>query len=254
MTVLRNTCFLSILIGVVLFPVLLAQKGVVTPGEASKKEREINPAFAKVVDDPALPRVLIIGDSISIGYTAGTRKQLAGIANVHRIPGNAGHTGMGLANLEKWLDEKKGSWDLIHFNWGLWDLCYRHPKSKNQGNRDKVKGAITHTPEKYAANLEEIVTRLKKTGAILIFATTTPVPKGEAGRKVGDDNIYNKAAQEVMKRHRIKINDLHGVVSGKMDRFGKKPGDVHFTPEGSSLLADAVAREIRGHLKIAEAK
>ena len=46
------------------------------------------PEFAPVVDDPALPRVLIIGDSISIGYTLPLRAALDGIANVHRPPTN----------------------------------------------------------------------------------------------------------------------------------------------------------------------
>lgn len=228
---------------------LLAQQGVVTPGEASPKEQKRNPAFSKVADDPSLPRVLIIGDSISIGYTAGVRGNLKGIANVHRIPGNAGHTGMGIASLEKWLDPEKGSWDLIHFNWGLWDLCYRNPKSTTQGNRDKLNGKLTHTPEQYAANLETLVTRLKKTKATLIFATTTPVPTGEAGRKVGDDKIYNEAALAVMRKHDIGITDLHAVMEGKMDRFGQKPGDVHFTPEGSALLAMAVSQRIKDALK-----
>ena len=51
-----------------------------------------SPAFATVVDDPALPRVLLIGDSISIGYTVPVRKALAAQANVHRIPENGADT------------------------------------------------------------------------------------------------------------------------------------------------------------------
>lgn len=238
--------FLTLVVGVIfLSNPLVAQKGVTTPGEASKEVKKKNSAFARVVDDPKLPRVLIIGDSISIGYTAATREKLEGIANVHRVPGNSGHTAMGIAGLEKWLDPGKGNWDLIHFNWGLWDLCYRNPESKNQGKRDKVNGTLTHTPEEYARNLEKIVTRLKETGAILVFATTTPVPEGELGRKLGDDVVYNKAAQEVMKRHEVTINDLHAVMAGKMGDYGKAPGDVHFTNEGSDVLAGAVARKIQ---------
>jgi lysophospholipase L1-like esterase len=225
-----------------------AEKGVTLPGEASKKTKKSNPAFAKTEDDPALPRVLIIGDSISIGYTAAVREALQGKANLHRVPGNAGHTAMGLSGLPKWLDEKNGEWDLIHFNWGLWDLCYRNPESKTQGNRDKVDGTLTHTPDEYAANLEKIVQELKKTGAVLVFATTTPVPEEEAGRKVGDDAIYNEAALEVMKRHGIAVDDLHAVMAGKMAQYAKGPGDVHFTPEGYAILANAVAESVEGEL------
>ena len=207
-------------------------------------------AFAKVVEeDETLPRVLLIGDSISIGYTVDVQQLLAGKANVHRIPTNAGHTGMGVNSIGKWLDPKKGRWDVIHFNFGLWDLCYRNPESTNQGKRDKENGTLTHTPEQYAENLEKIVAELKNTGAQLIFGTTTPVPEGEFGRKVGDDLVYNKAALEVMKKHEIVIDDLHAVMAGKMEEFGVKPGDVHFKPEGSKLLAEQVVKSIDPFLK-----
>src|SRR5712692_6887545 len=76
--------------------------------------------MADVPDVPGLPRVLLIGDSISIGYTVPTRHLLTGKANVHRIPANGGPTTNGLANLDAWLGH--GKWDVIHFNWGLHDL------------------------------------------------------------------------------------------------------------------------------------
>lgn len=202
--------------------------------------------MAPIEDDPSLPRVLLVGDSISIGYTLATREALQGVANVHRIPTNGGPTSKGLENIEAWLGD--GKWDVIHFNWGLHDLCYRNPDSKTQGNRDKVNGTVTHGVEEYASNLEKLVVRMKKTEAHLIFATTTPVPEGEAGRKVGDDLRYNRAALEVMKKHEVEVNDLHAVMAGKMDRYGTKPGNVHFTPEGSKLLATKVAAAIKAAL------
>jgi len=193
----------------------------------------------------ANPRVLIIGDSISIGYTKPVIAELESIAEVRRIPGNAGHTGMGLEGLPKWLDEKNGKWDVIHFNWGLWDLCYRNPNSKTQGRRDKVNGKITHTVEQYVENLAKIVTILEKTGAELIFATTTPVPDGEAGRKVGDDLRYNEAAVALMRERGVAINDLHSFILPRMKELATKPGNVHFTKEGSKLLATRVAERVR---------
>ena len=53
-------------------------------------------AMSYVVEDPQLPRVLLIGDSISIGYTIPVRKELAGKANVLRIPANGGPTAKGV--------------------------------------------------------------------------------------------------------------------------------------------------------------
>src|SRR3954454_3996942 len=81
---------------------------------------KVNPAYVEVQDVPGLPRVLLIGDSISIGYTLPVRKLLEGKANVHRVPDNGGATTNGLKNLDKWLGD--GKWDVIHFNWGLHDL------------------------------------------------------------------------------------------------------------------------------------
>src|SRR5881396_740319 len=79
-----------------------------------------SPAFAPVIDQPGLARVLLIGDSISIGYTATVRKELAGKANVHRIPENGADTANGLKKIDAWLGNSR--WDVIHFNWGLHDL------------------------------------------------------------------------------------------------------------------------------------
>jgi acyl-CoA thioesterase-1 len=83
-------------------------------------DSDANPAMRPITDDPKLPRVLLIGDSISIGYTLEVRKLLAGKANVHRNPGNGGPTINGLARLDEWLGTSR--WDVIHFNWGLHDL------------------------------------------------------------------------------------------------------------------------------------
>ncbi len=202
--------------------------------------------LSPIKDIPNLPRVLLIGDSISIGYTLPTRKALRGVANVHRISTNGGPTSKGLQNIEAWLGSSK--WDVIHFNWGLHDLCYRHPDSKTQGKRDKVNGSVTHSLEEYSTNLEQLVVRMKRTGARLIFATTTPVPKGEAGRKAGDDILYNRAALTVMRKHNVDINDLHGLMANRMSQFGIRPGNVHFTPEGSTLLAGQVSKVLRNAL------
>src|SRR5947209_10455146 len=86
----------------------------------AQEAAKVNPAYVEVQDVPGLPRVLLIGDSISIGYTLPVRKLLDGKANVHRVLENGGPTTNGLAKMKKWLGD--GHWDVIHFNWGLHDL------------------------------------------------------------------------------------------------------------------------------------
>ena len=112
-----------------------------------------SPAFAAMVDNPALPRVLLIGDSISIGYTVPVRKALAGKANVRRIPENAADTVNGLKKIESWLGDSH--WDVIHFNWGLHDL-----KVTPEGGRQVPIDA-------YEKNLASLVERLRTTGTHL---------------------------------------------------------------------------------------
>lgn len=192
--------------------------------------------------DGHTPRVLIIGDSISIGYFEPTRQLLAGQAEVVHNPGNAAHTRHGLAQLDAWLGDTP--WDVIHFNHGLHDLKYMD-----------AKGALV-SPDvgtqqipvaEYARNLEQIVRRLKKTGARLIFATTTPVPDGSAGRIKDDAARYNQAALPIMKKHRVRVNDLHAFALPRLATI-QRPKNVHFTDEGSRLLAEQVAASIRAAL------
>jgi lysophospholipase L1-like esterase len=190
------------------------------------------------------PRILIIGDSISIGYTPFVKKDLANKAHVFHNPGNAEHTGTGLKKIEEWIGSKK--WDIIQVNWGLWDLCYRHSDSKVQGNRDKKNGTITYTIDEYASNLDSIVTILKtKTQAKLVFVTTTYIPENEAGRFQKDAIRYNDVAKKIMKKNGVIVNDLYEPSISIHKEFGKGIDDVHFTESGYKRLGE----EVSGFLK-----
>jgi acyl-CoA thioesterase-1 len=194
--------------------------------------QEANPAFTEITDDPALPRVLLIGDSISIGYTLPTRTRLQGRANVHRIPVNGGPTIRGLESLDQWLGSRR--WDVIHFNWGLHDLRFM--------DDGKHQVAI----EVYEKNLRDLVGRLKRTGAVLIWASTTPVPDAEVTppRKSGDVIIYNAAAKRVMDENGIRINDLYTVALPQLSTI-QLPANVHYTDSGYDVLGERVAASIR---------
>ncbi|MDZ7638428.1 MAG: SGNH/GDSL hydrolase family protein [Bryobacterales bacterium] len=205
---------------------LRAQSNAPEPGAFSA-----NPALMAVEDVEGLPRVLLIGDSISIGYTLFVRQMLQGKANVHRIPTNGGPTPKGVENIDAWLG--KGRWDVIHFNWGLHDLKYMFD------DRPQVELA------QYEKNLERLVVRLGKTGARLIWAATTPVPslKVSPKRIPGDVVRYNEAAARVMKRHGVAVNDLHALANARLSEI-QIPNNVHFTPDGSRALAGQVAEAI----------
>jgi acyl-CoA thioesterase-1 len=218
----------------------LRQEGKDTEPRASgqatpQAPKRPDPAFAEVKDDPSLPRVLLIGDSISIGYTVPTRQLLEGKANVHRIPENGGPTRNGLAKLDTWLGAKQ--WDVIHFNWGLHDLR-RDKEDKHQVPLDE-----------YERNLRELVKRLQATGAKLVWASTTPVPAGKVNppRKNEDVIAHNAAAKRIMEENGIPTDDLYTFAQPRLDKI-QLPVDVHFTPQGSRALAQKVADGIQAAL------
>ena len=191
-----------------------------------------NNAMKPPKDEPGLPRVLLIGDSISIGYTLPVRELLKGKANVHRIPQNGGATEVGLEKMKSWLGE--GKWDVIHFNFGLHDAKYSSETTQRA------------TREQYVANLKTLITQMKATGAKLVFATTTPVPKGgvlSPTRKFDSIEERNKIAAALMQEQGVAIDDLYTVVLPVMAKVGRE-NDVHFAPEGYAVLAKAVAASI----------
>lgn len=211
-------------------------------GASADAQQPVRPEFMPVSDDPNLPRVLVIGDSISIGYTLPLRAALEGFANVHRPPENCAHTWKGLSALDGWLGE--GKWDLIHFNWGLHDLKY---VNDDGGLAPPPKGTQVSTLEEYEANLEKLVVRLKATGAKLIWRPTTPVPKGASGRVPEDLPKYNAAARRVIDRHSIQIDDMNAFIAAQQIPH-VRPDNVHFSRESSARLAANSASAIRDAL------
>jgi lysophospholipase L1-like esterase len=193
--------------------------------------------------------ILIIGDSISIGYTPFVKKHFSGKASVFHNTGNAQHTGTGLKKIEEWLGDKH--WDVIQFNWGLWDLCYRHPDSKAYGNRDKIHGKPEFTIDEYASNLDALVSIIeKKSNAKLIFVTTTYVPKDETGRNESDVQKYNNAAKLVMKKHNILVNDIYEQSITIHNTYGKGSKDVHYTTTGYHKLSELIIEFLETEIKL----
>ncbi len=218
-----------------LIPLLFATLLALPALSQAQKTKKSGP-LSQIKDLPGLPRVLLIGDSISIGYTLPTRELLKGKANVHRIPANGGPTTRGLVQIDSWLG--KAHWDVIHFNWGLHDLKFM-PHGKRQV-----------TPAAYEKNLDSLVRRLKQAGAKLIWRNTTPVPEGKvAPMRIPVDVVnYNAAAKRVMQKHGVSIHDLYTFALARLEKI-QRPVNVHFTPEGSDALAGEVAGIILEVLK-----
>lgn len=206
------------------------------------RPKRVNPAMAKIKDVPGLPRVLLIGDSISIGYTVPVRQLLKGKANVHRPLTNCGPTTKGVAEIDSWLGD--GKWDVIHFNWGLHDLKYMGPQGQNLADPKAKDSRQQVPPDEYEANLKKLVARMQKTGAKLIWRSTTPVPEGAKGRVVGDSAEYNEIAKKIMDEHDIAIDDQYSYAMKRLKEI-QRPANVHFSPEGSKALAEQAVAAIK---------
>ncbi|MFZ4611064.1 MAG: SGNH/GDSL hydrolase family protein [Gemmataceae bacterium] len=185
-------------------------------------------AWDYVKDDPKLPRVLLIGDSVSRGYTLPARVALERKANVHRAPENCGPTSNGIKKMDVWLGE--GKWDVIHFNFGIHD---RKTSAKD-----------------YEDRLELIVKQLKATGAKLIWASTTPIPPDTKDGPEATTAIIekNRIAADIMKKNMVHVNDLFDFITPQLSKV-QNPMDVHFKGEGYDMLGKQVALKIEEILK-----
>ncbi|HEY3131426.1 MAG TPA: GDSL-type esterase/lipase family protein [Acidobacteriota bacterium] len=206
--------------------------------------------FAKAQVDSTrqteLPKVVLLGDSIRMGYAPLVAKRLAGKARIVSTTANAEDSGNVLRNLEDWVISEKPA--LVHFNCGLHDLKLSRERKQYQVDLGQ-----------YQKNLKQIVDRIRDaTSAAVVFANTTPIlDVRHAKRGVGFDRFeadverYNTAALTVMREADIPVNDLHWIIqrAGMEEMLGSD--GTHYTPAGYERLADAVADCILRQLKVA---
>jgi lysophospholipase L1-like esterase len=193
---------------------------------------------------PELPLVILLGDSIRLGYEQVVKRELAGTAQLWAPSENGAHTAHTLANLPQWLAGKSAA--LVHLNCGLHDMWR---------NDD---GSIRHPLDVYLTHLAAVFAKLKELApqAILVFALTTPVDQerqktsgyGRIVRFNADIPAYNAAARQLAEAQGILVNDLYAVVEhGGTDSLIAADG-VHFTPAGCERLGQAVASYVRARL------
>ena len=192
--------------------------------------------------EKALPKVVLVGDSIRMGYAPLVAKRLDGRAIVVSAKPNGEDSGNVLRNLDEWVIKENP--DVVHFNAGLHDL--------------KLKDKSYQVPlAEYEKNLKTILARIhKETRAKIIFATSTPIlDKLHAERKAGFDRfeadvqMYNLAAVSLMKQAGVPINDLHKLVEDGGRETLMAADGTHYTQEGyermAAVVTDSILRSLR---------
>lgn len=210
---------------------LLALVGAVVPG-CSQGLQSVEPLAGT-------PEVLVIGDSISIGYHEPLLARLGDEYVAVHNPGNGGDSHNVMTNLHDWVTAIDP--DIIHFNCGLHDIKLDRETKTHQ-----------RPPAEYEANLRKICGYLTtQTDARLVFALTTPVNdewhhrNRPFDRRNEDVQAYNRIARSVMQEYGIAVNDLYSVIEKAGPNECLVADGVHMKPEASGTLADAVAEAIR---------
>lgn len=194
------------------------------------------PSWGASKDGP-LPNVLVLGDSISIGYTGATYDLLKDQFDVMHPADNCRNSSYTLAHVDQWLAEIPNA-QVITWNNGIWNTV----RDSQRTPGDPVTWFGT-TPEQYESDIIQIARKLKATGARVIFFTTTDVSPTASTFESGKEEVLNEIAKRVLPSEGIEVYDLNA--------FAKQSGaehqatfDVHFTEAGNKVLGAYVAGAI----------
>ena len=180
-----------------------------------------------------MKKVLLLGDSIRLNYMPMVCKNLYGKAEVFGPEDNCRYAKYTLWCVHEWLRLCDGEPDVIHWNNGIWDIT-------------RFNGTDLFTPvEEYVETLGRILRELQKTGAHVIFATSTPVRNENPRQFNVDIDYYNARAVHFMQTQGIQINDLNGFVKPHIAEFISDTDFVHLNKEGIKRVGDRVCEVLR---------
>ena len=183
-----------------------------------------------------MKKVLILGDSISMGYREYVKEALQGRADVVYSEGNGCFSKWALWMVNNWI-RTNGAPDIVHWNSGIWDMMNEPPLEGNFS-----------TLEEYSHNLSCIIQVLRTAGVNdIIFATTTyPDPEKE-GLNEGTVSRYNACACSLMERERIPVNDLGSLVRENIADY-ICDDHLHLTDAGYRACAKKVTEAVERYL------
>ncbi len=177
-----------------------------------------------------LPRVLIVGDSITHNYQEKVRQLLKGVCYVDYISTSyAIDTKMYNQLVYTFMTDSR--YALIHFNHGLHGI---HLSKKS-----------------YKSRMNKLLSKMDK-DVKLILATSTVVYK-EGNKRL--DGAWmkrvrerNAAVQEIAEEKGCSVDDLY-TVSVSIPKEYRYVDGTHYLQDGYAMLAEAVAECIRKELK-----
>lgn len=183
-----------------------------------------------------MKKVVLIGDSIRLGYQNYVKSALDGVAEVYYPEENCRFAQFVLRFAHEW--KRLGKWpddiDVVHWNAGSWDVL-----------RIYDDGPLT-PPEFYGDLIKRVDKRLRKIfpNAKMVFATTCSiVEEGYRGEKYHRYNKeieeFNKIALDALKDTDTEINDLYTLTTTLPKEY--RSDEAHWnTPDGVKMLGGQV--------------
>lgn len=195
-----------------------------------------------------MKRVLLLGDSIRMGYDKKVRELLKDEYEVIFAEEDNGRFAAYTLWQANQFFKQYGHFDLVHWNNGYWDMNIENPMTE-----------AIHPVEEYVNFLKRIIRLIRENGAQIVFATTTPIyQSGESKDNTGTEASinysndwvleYNAAACRVMEEERILVNDLYSLCL-EGPKYYKCEDMLHLTEEGYQRIAEQTAACIRKLLK-----
>ncbi|MCQ2498956.1 MAG: SGNH/GDSL hydrolase family protein [Lachnospiraceae bacterium] len=180
-----------------------------------------------------MKQILLLGDSLRMGYEPKVRKHLEGKAEVSGPEENGRWAGYTLNSLRFWIPGLPTP-DIIHWNCGLWDL-----------GDDYNLGRPFSLPDEYESAVERTIAVFNKLfpNAKVIMATTMPTANPDRTGIIEYNNIIKKVA----KKHDIPVNDLFELVKDKVPGIVGED-TIHFTDEGFEFVGEHVAKVLEEYL------
>ncbi len=191
-----------------------------------------------------MKKICLLGDSIRMGYDDYVKEELKEFEVYYDSEDNGRFIAYTIWMFNQ-LNSKYGPFDVVHFNNGYWDM-----------NREGPNGEPQTPVKEYVDSLKRLIDMVRSTGAIPIFATTTPIydtPIKEVEFEATNYKnewvlTYNRAALDLMKKEKVIVNDLYSLME-KEERYGKCYDSLHLREDEYRKCAKQVADVIRKALK-----
>ena len=216
-----------------------------------------------MIEDQLLPRILMLGDSISGGYFPGVRQRLDGQATVL---GETAFTGQGKApyrfytspaalkegGLATFLAER-GPFDIVHFNMGIHEFAWINAPNYLKGKKltEADPANVKTEADAYAARLRDVVALIRRAGAVPVFATSTATKADgvidHMPYYLSNCQAFNAAAERTMRALDVPVVDIYGLIQPRIGEFIS--GDlIHFNGEASTEMATLIAAQLKVQL------